>query len=384
MHNFYNSIVDKINNFQGNPAELFEGYAGETEMRYLIDSGDFFTDYRNLNKTYPLVKSSIGQQAMKAALDICFVYFYYLPISQIFLEQGPQAAKAIAQDFLTSAYAHLNDKEEQEYKTPPIRNYIWVTRTHTELRQKDLDSVLANKAVSPNLDHIVWVYKKDFAPRSVEFLEEHGVQVREIAEIQEQFVDQGTWYKKFTTDINLGAAVDLLKVEVVNVIGGIGGDLNHDDVPPTHYLRTYDCAVHEISFFMCKPHGMLERALKHFYASHSYENITQEETRLLPFSGFLPYNASEKNIKFPLEYHMCSLGFDSATKKWETPSADYERIGKDYTCEDDYKICIEDASMKALHECQEVQNYYYEYEMCPEPSFIPGYDHKEETWDMHD
>lgn len=373
------STIERIKGFQGNPVDLFSKEEDSQELYSVIEYTDFFLDYRYLNKTYPLIKSSAGQKALTEALDMCFVSFDYLPIQQTFLEQCLQASQIIAQNFLISAYKHLNAEEGPEFKVPPIRNYVWVTRDFQELRPIYVDNVLANKAISPTLHHIVWVYKKEFAQRSIELIEEQDIEVREISEIQSQFVDRETWYRKFKTDINLGAAVDLLKLEVANVIGGVMGDFNHDDVPLEHYMRTYDCAIYEISFFMCKPHGMLERALKHFYASHNYENITQSETRLLPFSGFLPYNASEINVKLPRDALPCNIHFNTDAKKWETTlSWDY----KEYSCDDDHKICIEDSAFKTLHECQNLRTHYYKYDMCPEPKFIPGFDHKAETWDL--
>ena len=130
-------------------------------------------------------------------------------------------------------YKNLNAKAAHSPKIPRILHNVWLRPPGFpgEICKEDMDHVLRThklfKQTGQRWQHIVWTNDKRLFPRSVERLSREsndGIQVRDISEVAEKL----RLFKNVMALIEYkkpGEAVDALRYDIVNLMGGVSADL---------------------------------------------------------------------------------------------------------------------------------------------------------------
>lgn len=227
-------------------------------------------------------------------------YIAKYPLIQEFMNSSVIEQSRISDKNLHSSKGYINN-------IPYLVHHIWLTHplSPREIREEDLDNLVSTKkTLGGNLSkwsHIVWTNDKGLLPKSTKFLEENGIEVRNIEDYQQeislfepimQLVDKKLW----------GMASDSLRYVIVQKFGGIYSDINFK------FKRSIEEDLYKFDFiaqdfnnciFAAKPNhpilnGLLEIMKEHFYNVPNYlinipEKYVFEKTT---FFGLLPFSTS--------------------------------------------------------------------------------------------
>ena len=141
------------------------------------------------------------------------------------------------QDIAKGIVANIDAPKNEFEKIPYIMHHVWLTHplSPQEIDSSDLDIIINNHKLlekqKKTCAHIIWTNKKSLLPKSVFALEKYNanfeckIEVREIQELKENF----PLFEKVQSLIEqklYGMASDIVRYNVVKILGGIYTDLN--------------------------------------------------------------------------------------------------------------------------------------------------------------
>ncbi len=154
------------------------------------------------------------------------------------------------------------------FRIPPISHHIWFTRENSpkEISNDDLEN-LRNIMATINADarepwqHILWVNDPSLIPSSVQQLIGSGMEIRDLRDYSTQLETLPlALILLYDTSLNgmIGAAVDLIRYDILTTFGGWYADLNYViHRSPESLMRTFD-------FFVDSPTQSLSLAIENF------------------------------------------------------------------------------------------------------------------------
>jgi hypothetical protein len=139
------------------------------------------------------------------------------------------------EELFSTFYKHLALAHQigELFKIPPISHHFWLTNpaNSKEAREEDIQnlkntiSILDDNSVT-KWNHIFWTNCKVCIPYTVEKLAPINIEIKELSTIQSSLIT----YKTVIDLINkndFGKAADLIREDVVNIMGGFYSDLNY-------------------------------------------------------------------------------------------------------------------------------------------------------------
>lgn len=239
---------------------------------------DYRTDGSHLNPgkvalQYELVQLSLD----KGADPNTGIYWYQPPVTPLELAKSAELIQLLRshgarckEDVEHMSLNNLDAPKAEENKIPYLMHQIWLTHPSSprEMFDNDIELILENKELLAQDNHdwnyIIWVNDKSIIPNSVNTLEEHGIEVREIADYQEAISS----YEQILSMIEekaWGLASDILRYEFIKHFGGVYADVNFKfdrSVEDELYKYDYFSISQGNAFFAAKPeHPIMLRVL---------------------------------------------------------------------------------------------------------------------------